>query len=54
MHVVKKGDTLGGIASKYYGRSSAWPKIRDANKDVLKNGVNLSLGMKLKIPPQKK
>jgi LysM repeat protein len=50
-HVVKKGDTLGGLASKYYGDSSKWPLIQAANKDKLKGSVDLKLDMKLVIPP---
>lgn len=30
-HVVKSGDTLTGIASKYLGSASKWTKVRDAN-----------------------
>lgn len=50
-HVVKKGDTLGGLASKYYGDSSKWPLIQAANKDRLQGSVDLKLDMKLVIPP---
>lgn len=50
-HVVQKGDTLGGLASRYYGDSSKWPLIQAANKDKLKGSVDLKLDMKLVIPP---
>lgn len=53
VHVVKKGDTLGKIAHQYYGKSSHWPRIRDANRDVIGKNGNLKLGTKLKIPPKK-
>jgi len=32
-HVVREGDTLYGIAKRYYGRISAWKRIREANKE---------------------
>ncbi len=49
-HVVAKGDTLGKLASKYYGKSSQWPKIQKANKKLLGDSESLSIGMKLVIP----
>lgn len=49
-HTVKGGDTLGSLASTYYGKSSDWPIIQKANADQLKGGTDLKLGMKLKIP----
>lgn len=50
IYTVRRGDTLGHIARRFYGKSSLWPVIRDANEDVLHGGVALHLGMKLKIP----
>ncbi len=49
-HTVVKGDTLAGIAQKYYGKSAQWPKIAEANKDVLPDPTKLKLGMVLKVP----
>jgi len=49
-HVVAKGDTLGGLAARYYGDSSKAGKIRAANTDKLKGDKSLQVGMKLKIP----
>nr|WP_246037521.1 LysM peptidoglycan-binding domain-containing protein [Dysgonomonas capnocytophagoides] len=46
IYVVKKGDTLGHIASRYGGKTTA-SSIRKANN--LKSD-NLSIGQKLKIP----
>ncbi|NOY24938.1 MAG: LysM peptidoglycan-binding domain-containing protein [Oligoflexia bacterium] len=51
VHVVKKNDTLGSIAKRYYGNSAAWPTIQKANAAQLGNGVKLKIGMKLTIPP---
>ncbi len=52
VYTVAKGDTLGGIARKYYGKASAWKRIQDANKDVLKGNDKTRIypGMKLQIP----
>lgn len=52
VYTVVKGDNLGAIAQKYYGRASAWKKIQQANMSVLR-GKNKDLirpGMKLTIP----
>lgn len=50
-HVVKKGDTLWDLAQKYYGKSSLWRKIYDANKKVIgKNPDKIYPGQKLTIP----
>lgn len=50
VYTVVKGDTLGAIARKYYGRASAWKKIQDANSALLKGTTNIRPGMKLTIP----
>src|SRR5436190_8011589 len=34
-HTVQRGETLTGIAQKYYGRASEYQKIFDANRDKL-------------------
>ena len=49
-HTVVSGDTLGSIALNYYGKSSKWRNIRDANSTVLKGSIKLSLGMELTVP----
>lgn len=50
VYTVVKGDTLGAIARKYYGRASAWKRIQEANADVLKGKTMIYPGMKLQIP----
>ena len=52
VYTVVKGDTLGSIAVKHYGKYSAWKKIQKANMNVLrgKNKDVVIPGMKLQIP----
>ncbi len=50
MHTVEKGETLGHIARKYYGKSSEWRRILAANTSTLPSEKSLHPGMKLKIP----
>lgn len=50
IHVVVSGDTLGALAKKYYGKASLYPKIFEANKDILKNPDLIKIGQKLRIP----
>lgn len=47
---VASGDTLAGIARKYYKNSSQWPKIAEANKATLEDPTKLKVGMVLIIP----
>jgi LysM repeat protein len=49
-HVVVSGDTLWGIAKKYYGNGNQYPKIYEANKDQIKNPNLIYPGQKLVIP----
>ncbi len=50
LHTIRKGETLGLLASKYYGKSSRWQKILDANPQLGADGAKLALGMELTIP----
>ncbi len=49
-YVVQSGDTLGGIAKKFYGKASLEDVIFRANSKVLKDRNTLSVGMRLVIP----
>lgn len=49
-YVVRKGDTLQSIAKKYYGDSTKWRRIYDANRQRIKNPDKVSVGMKLIVP----
>ena len=49
-HTVAKGDTLSAIAKQYLGKANDWPKIFEANRDVLKDPDRIQVGQVLKIP----
>jgi len=49
-YVVQSGDTLSKIAQKFYGDAGLYPKIFQANKDVLSDPNKISPGQKLRIP----
>lgn len=49
-YTVTDGDTLKSLAKKFYGKSSKWKKIYNANKDKLTSSKQLKKGMKLQIP----
>ena len=50
IYEVKSGDSLSKIAKHEYGDANAWPKIFEANKDILKDPNKIFPGQKLKIP----
>jgi nucleoid-associated protein YgaU len=51
-YVVKPGDTLRSIAEEQYGDASMWPRIYQANRDVIGSDPdNLVAGTTLKLPP---
>ena len=47
---VESGDTLAGIARKFYKNSGQWQKIAEANKGTLTDPTKLKPGMVLVIP----
>jgi nucleoid-associated protein YgaU len=49
-HEVTKGDSLWKIAERYYGDGSLYPKIFEANRDVLKDPDRIKVGQRLRIP----
>lgn len=51
-HEVAAGESLSSIAFKYLGTHKRYKEIYEANRDVLRSPNDLSVGMKLKIPPK--
>lgn len=47
---IKRGDTLWGIAKKYYGNGSKYKTIYNANKNIIKNPNKIQVGWVIKIP----
>lgn len=49
-HVVQPGDTLSTISRKYYGSSTFWKKIFEANQDQIPYPNVLTVGQEIIIP----
>jgi tetratricopeptide (TPR) repeat protein len=47
---VRRGDTLWGLAQRFYGDGNAYRRILDANRDILGNGDRISPGQTIRIP----
>ena len=59
LYVVRSGDTLSGIARRFYGRASLWPQIfvhnairRHGSHALLADPNTLRVGQHLRIPPR--
>lgn len=50
-YIVKAGDTLWGISTKYYGDGSLWRKIYEDNMDVIRDVNVIRVGQEIKIYP---
>lgn len=49
-YVIEKGDNLSGIAKRFYGNAMDYPKIFEANKEVIKDPNLIFPGQKIRIP----
>jgi nucleoid-associated protein YgaU len=49
-YVVVSGDSLSKIAQREYGNANQWPRIYEANRDLLKDPDKIYPGQKLRIP----
>jgi nucleoid-associated protein YgaU len=49
-YIVKKGDTLSKIAEEHYGDARLYPRIFEANRDILEDPNKIQPGQKLRIP----
>lgn len=50
-YTIVKGDTLSGIAKRFYGDAMKYPKIFEANREVVKDPDLIYPGQKIRIPP---
>lgn len=49
-YTIARGDTLWGIAKKFYGNGAQYPKIYNANRNIISNPNLIYPGQKIKIP----
>ena len=49
-YVIQKGDTLSAIAKRYYGNANDYPRIFEANREVIKDADLIYPGQKIRIP----
>ena len=48
-YVIKKGDTLSALAKTYYGNAMDYPRIFEANREVIKDPDLIFVGQKIRI-----
>lgn len=51
VYEIKSGDTLSGIAKRYYGDAMQYMRIFEANKGVIDDPDKIYPGQKIRIPP---
>jgi nucleoid-associated protein YgaU len=49
-YTIEKGDTLSAIAKQFYGDANAYPRIVEANREVIKDADKIFPGQKIRIP----
>ncbi len=49
-HIVRRNESLSSISQQHYGTATTWPKILQANRDVIKDANQITPGTKLIIP----
>ena len=49
-YTVEKGDTLSAISKRFYGKSSLWKQIYEANRDTIENPDLIYPGQTIKLP----
>ena len=50
VYEIVSGDTLGGIAKRYYGSAGKYMKIFEANRDIIDDPNKIYPGQKIRIP----
>ncbi len=51
-YTIQSGDTLSGIAKRYYGDAMKYPVLFEANREVIKNPDLIYPGQTIRIPKQ--
>ena len=49
-YVIQSGDTLSALAKKYYNNAMDYPRIFEANKEVIIDPDKIYVGQKIRIP----
>ncbi|MBT8137311.1 MAG: peptidoglycan-binding protein LysM [Gammaproteobacteria bacterium] len=49
-YVIQSGDTLSKLAKKYYGDAMQYPKIFEANREIIEDPDKIYVGQKIRIP----
>jgi phage tail protein X len=49
-YVIERGDTLSHIARRYYGKASSWPRLFEANREVIQDPDKIFPGQKIRVP----
>lgn len=47
---IQSGDTLGAVAKQFYGKSSAYMRIFEANREIISDPNKIYPGQKIRIP----
>jgi len=51
-YTIVSGDSLSKIAKRYYGNAMDYPKLFEANKEVIKDANLIYPGQKIRVPPK--
>jgi len=49
-YTIRSGDTLGKIAKQYYGDAMKYPRIFEANREVIEDPDKIYPGQRIRIP----
>ncbi len=49
-YVIERGDTLSKLAKRYYGNALEYPRIFEANREVIEDPDKIYPGQKIRIP----
>ncbi len=49
-YTIKSGDTLGKIAKEFYGNAMEYPRIFEANREIIEDADKIYPGQKIRIP----